>query len=185
MNYREGNVRIRDETERMETFGQLQHLGELLQLEPLVAKSESRGRFDEGDAGEFKSTFITDRETVIIGTVLINTTDSSHWEVSAPRYHNAGRRIPKGYPSSDRTSTGFKNGRKNVDSAIHFPSTQGFYLLVFSSEDILGALWMGDESLSFNEFVERFKQVVSQGDEEGSELLVRYGFIDVVDEVGD
>ena len=44
-------------------------------------------------------------------------------------------------------------------------------MLVFSSEDILGALWMGDESLSFNEFVERFKQVVSQGDEEGSELL--------------
>ena len=72
-----------------------------------------------------------------------------------------------------------------MNSAIHFPSTQGFYLLVFSSEDILGALWVDDESLSFNEFVERFKQVVSQGDEEGSELLVRYGFIDVVDEVGD
>ena len=185
LNYREGNILIQEETERIESFGQLQHLGELVQLEPLVVKSESIGRFETGDEGKFKSTFITDRETVVIGTILITTSNSSHWEVSAPRHHHPGRVPPQGYPTSDINPTGFKNGRKNVNSAIHFPSTQGFYLMVFSSEDILGSLWMDDESLSFNEFVERFKQVASPGDEEGSELIVRYGFIDVVDEVGD
>ena len=88
MNYR-GSVRIRDETERMETFGQLQHLGELLQLEPLVAKSESKGRFDEGDAGSSRAP-LSQTKTVIIGTVLIHALIHPIG-ISAPRYPGAGR----------------------------------------------------------------------------------------------